>query len=81
MFLSWNVLSGALAWWWSFAWGGSGWLEGTHLAQLASDEYDAVPVAALRTGRNGFLVVAEEGDFPCTGPWHCNGRADNYFQY
>jgi hypothetical protein len=50
--------------------GWEGWLEGTHLAQLASNEDNAIRVAVLRTGRNGFLVLAEEGDFPRTGPWH-----------
>ncbi len=61
--------------------GWEGWLEGACLAQLASDEEDAVHVAVLRAGQNGFLVVAEEGDFPCTGPWHCNGWVDNYLWY
>jgi hypothetical protein len=51
------------------------------LAQLASNEEDAVRVAVLRVGRNGFLVVAEEGDFPCTGPWHCEGWVDDYMRY
>ncbi len=53
--------------------GWEGWLEGTCLAHLASDEDDAIRVAFLRAGRNGFLVLAEEGDFPCMGPWHCGG--------
>ncbi len=51
------------------------------MAQLASNEEDAVRVAVLRVGRNGFLVVAEEGDFPCTGPWHCEGWVDDYMRY
>jgi hypothetical protein len=51
------------------------------LAQLASDEDDAIRVAVLRTGRNGFLVLAEEGDFPRTGPWHRNGWDDDYSRY
>ena len=49
------------------------WVEGARLAQLASNEDDAVRVAVLHAGQNGFLVVAEEGDFPCTGPWHWDG--------
>ena len=53
--------------------GREGWLEGTRLAQLVFDRDDAVCVAVLRAGQNGFLVVAEEGDFPCTGPWHRDG--------
>jgi hypothetical protein len=53
--------------------GWEGWLEGALLAQLASDRDDAVRVAVLHAGKNGFVAVAEEGDFPCTGPWHCNG--------
>ena len=57
------------------------WLEGAHLAQLASDEDDAIRVAVLCAGQNGFLVLAEEGDFPCTGPWHCNGWVDDYSHY
>jgi hypothetical protein len=61
--------------------GWEGWLEGAHLAQLASDEGDAVCVAVLHAGQNGFLVVAEEGDFPCTGPWHHNGWVDDYSRY
>ncbi len=61
--------------------GWEGWLEGARLAQLASNEKDAVRVAVLHAGRNGFLVVAEEGDFPCTRPWHCNGWVDNYSRY
>ncbi len=61
--------------------GWEGWLEGACLAQLASNEEDAVRVAVLHGGRNGFLVVAEEGDFHCTGPWHRNGWVDNYSRY
>jgi hypothetical protein len=48
--------------------GWEGWLEGACLAQLASNEDDAVHVAVLRAGQNGFLVVAEEGDFSHMGP-------------
>ncbi len=51
------------------------------MAQLASDEDDAVCVAVLCMGRNGSLIVAEEGDFPCTWPWHRNGWVDNYSGY
>ncbi len=51
------------------------------MAQLASNRNDTVRVAVLRMGRNGFLVVAEERDFPCTGPWHCDGWDDNYLRY
>ncbi len=47
--------------------GWEGWLEGAHLAQLASDEEDAVRVAVLHAGRGVFLVVAEKGDFPSLG--------------
>ena len=61
--------------------GWEGWLEGTHLAQLASDEDDAIRVAVLHVGQNVFLVLAEEGDFPRTGPWHCNGWFDDYSRY
>ncbi len=61
--------------------GWEGWLEGAHLAQSASNRDGAVHVAVLRMGQNGFLVVAEEGDFPCTGPWHCDGWVDNYSRY
>jgi hypothetical protein len=46
--------------------GWEGWLEGARLAQLASNEDDAICVAVLRAGQNGFLVLAEEGDFPRT---------------
>ncbi len=53
--------------------GWEGWLEGAHLAQLASDEDNAIRVAVLCTGRNGFLVLVEEGDFPRMGPWHRDG--------
>jgi hypothetical protein len=48
--------------------GWEGWLEGAHLAQLASDRDDTVGDAVLHVGQNDFLVVAEEGDFPCMGP-------------
>ncbi len=61
--------------------GWEGWLRGACLAQLASNEDDAIPIAVLRAGQNGFLVLAEEGDFPCTGPWHCNGWVDDYSHY
>jgi hypothetical protein len=58
-----------------------GWLKGARLAQLATDEEDTVRVAILHAGQNGFLVVADDGDFPCTGPWHCNGWVDDYLRY
>ncbi len=61
--------------------GWKGWLEGAHLAQLASDEDDAIRVAVLRAGQNGFLVLAEEGDFPRTGPWHHDSWVDDYSRY
>jgi hypothetical protein len=61
--------------------GWEGWLEGAHLAQLVSDKDYAVRVAVLCMGQNGFLAVAEEGDFPCTGSWHCNGWVDDYSRY
>jgi hypothetical protein len=64
-----------------FRTGWEGWLEGARLAQVASDRDEAVRVAVLRAGQNGFLVVAEEGYFPCTGPWHCNGWVDDYLRY
>ncbi len=65
-----------------FRTGWEGWLEGARLAQLASNEDDAIRVAVLREGRNGFLVLAEEGDFPRTGPWHCDGWVvDDYSRY
>jgi hypothetical protein len=51
------------------------------LAQLASDEDDAIRVAVLRAGQNGFLVLAEDGDFPRTGPWHRDGWVDDYSHY
>ncbi len=61
--------------------GWEGWLEGARLAQLASDEEDAIRVAVLRAGRNGFMVLAEEGDFPRTRPWHRDGWVDDYSHY
>ncbi len=61
--------------------GWEGWLEGACLAQLASNEDTAVCVAVLRAGQNGFLVVAEEGGIPCTGPWHPDGWANDYLWY
>ncbi len=64
-----------------FRTGWEGWLEGAYLAQLASDEDDAIRVAVLRVGQNRFLVLAEEGDFPRTGPWHCDGWVDDYSHY
>ena len=49
------------------------WLEGARSAQLRFDAENMVCVGVLRVERNGFLVLAEEADFPCTGPWHCDG--------
>ncbi len=56
-----------------FCAGWEGWLEGARSAQLRFDVEDMVRVGVLRAERNGFLFLAEEGDFPCTGPWHCDG--------
>jgi hypothetical protein len=56
-----------------FCAGWEGCLEGACSAQLRFDVDDAVCVGVLRTERNGFLVLVEEGDFSCTGPWHLNG--------
>jgi hypothetical protein len=56
-----------------FCAGWEGWLEGAPSVQLRFDVEDVVHVGVLRAERNGFLVLAEEGDFPCTGPWHHNG--------
>jgi hypothetical protein len=61
--------------------GWEGWLEGAYLAQLASNRDDTVHVAVLCAGQHGFLVVAEEEDFPHAGPWHCNGWVDDYSRY
>jgi hypothetical protein len=61
--------------------GWEGWLEGARLAQLASDEDNAIHVAVLCTGRDVFLVLAEEGDSPRTGPWHRDGWVDDYSRY
>ncbi len=61
--------------------GWEGWLKGARLAQLASNEDDAIHVAVLRAGRNGFLVLAEEGDFSRAGPWHHDGWVDDYSRY
>jgi hypothetical protein len=64
-----------------FCAGWEGWLEGACLAQLSSDWEDAACVAVLHAEQNGFLVVAEEGDFPCTRPWHHDGWMDGYSRY
>ena len=53
--------------------GWEGWLEGARLAQLGFDVEDAVRVGVLHAEWNGFLVLADEGDFPCTGHWHHEG--------
>ncbi len=51
------------------------------MAQLASNRDDTVCIAVLRAGQNSFLVVAEKGNFLCTGPWHCDGWVNDYLQY
>jgi hypothetical protein len=56
-----------------FGAGWEGWLEGARSAQLRFDAEDMVRVGVLRAERNGFLVLAEKGDFTRTGPWHCDG--------
>ena len=56
-----------------FCVGWEGWLEGARSAQLKFDVEDAARVGVLRAERNGFLVLVEEGDFPRTRPWHCDG--------
>ena len=61
--------------------GWEGWLEGARLAQLRFDAEDDVRVGVLRAERNGFLVLAEEGDFPRTGPWHRNGWVMEFSRY
>ncbi len=61
--------------------GWEGWLEGARLAQLAFNRDDAVHVAVLHAEQNGFLVIANEGDFPHTEPWHCDGWVDDYLRY
>ncbi len=61
--------------------GWEGWLEGARLAQLRFDVEDMVCVGVLRAERNGFLVLAEEGEFPCTGPWHRNGWVVEFSRY
>jgi hypothetical protein len=64
-----------------FCAGWEGWLEGARSAQLRFNVEDAVCIGVLRVERNRFLVLAEEGDFPCTGPWHPNGWVVKYSQY
>ena len=61
--------------------GWEGWLEGARLAQLRFDAEDDVRVGVLRAERNGFLVLAEEGDFPRTGPWHRDGWVIEFSRY
>jgi hypothetical protein len=56
-----------------FCVGWEGWLEGARSAQLKFDVEDAARVGVLRAERNGFLVLVEEDDFPCTRPWHRDG--------
>ena len=57
------------------------WLEGACLAQLRFNVEDAVCVGVLCAERNGFLVLAEKGDFPCTWLWHCDAWVIEFFQY
>ncbi len=64
-----------------FRTGWEGWLEGARSAQLRFDVEDSVCVGDLRAKRNGFLVLAEEGDFPRTGPWHRDGWAVKFSWY
>ena len=61
--------------------GWEGWLEGARLAQLRFDVEDVVCICVLSAERNGFLVLADEGDFPCTGPWHCDGWVVEFSWY
>ncbi len=61
--------------------GWEGWLEGACLAQLGFDVEDAVRVGVLHAERNGFLVLANEGDFPCTGHWHHEGWVIEFSRY
>ena len=57
------------------------WLEGAPLVQLRFDVEDVVHVGVLRAERNGFLVLAEKGDFPRTGPWHRDGWVVEFSWY
>jgi hypothetical protein len=61
--------------------GWEGWLEGARSAQLRFDVEEVVCVGVLCAERNGFLVLAEEGDFPHTGPWHRNGWVVEFSWY
>jgi hypothetical protein len=61
--------------------GWEGWLEGACSVQLRFDAEDMVRVGVLRAERNGFLVLAEEGDSPRTGPWHRNGWVIEFSRY
>ena len=56
-------------------------MRGGFRALVWPDRDDTFCVAILHVGPNGFLVVAKEGDFPCTGPWHHNGWIDDYSGY
>jgi hypothetical protein len=42
---------------------------------------DAVCVAVLHVGCDGFLVLVEGGYFLCTGPLHCDGWVDDFLRY
>ena len=57
------------------------WLGGARLAQLKFVVEDAARVGVLPVERNGILVLAEEGDFTCTGPWHCDGWVIKFSWY
>jgi hypothetical protein len=61
-----------------FCAGWEGWLEGACSAQVKFEAEDAVRVVVLHTEWNDFLVLAEDGDFTCTGPWHCDGWVDEF---
>jgi hypothetical protein len=64
-----------------FCAGQEAWLEGACLAHFLFEAEDTVSVAILHVGRNRFLVLEEEGDFPCTEPWHRDGWVDDLSQY
>ena len=64
-----------------FCAGWEGWLEGACSTLLRFVVEDMVHVGVLRAERNGFLVLAEEGDFPRTGPWHHDGWVVQYSRY
>ncbi len=61
-----------------FCAGWEGWLEGDCLAYLSSEVEDAVCIAVVHIGRNGSLILVEEGNNPCTGPWHHDGWLNDF---